>query len=84
MVTHDINDAIEIADKILILKDGNQIQYGSVKELYNNPVNRYISNFFSKTYIDDGQKYFRSEDIFISDKGNEIGKVSSISDYGRV
>ena len=83
LVTHDINDAIEIADKILILKDGNQIQYGSVKELYNNPKNRYISNFFSKTFVDDDQKYFRSEDIFISDTGNETGKVRSISDYGR-
>lgn len=83
LVTHDINDAIEIADKILILKDGKQIQYGSVKELYTNPKNQYISNFFSKTFSDENKNYFRSEDIKISNNGEEQGEVILVNDYGR-
>lgn len=83
LVTHDINDAIEIADKILILKDGKQIQYGSVKELYTNPQNQYISNFFSKTFSDENKNYFRSEDIKISNNGEEQGEVILVNDYGR-
>lgn len=83
LVTHDINDAIEIADKILILKDGKQIQYGSVKELYTNPQNQYISNFFSKTFSDENKNYFRSEDIKISNNGEEQGEIILVNDYGR-
>ena len=46
-VTHDMKDAIAIADKIVVLKDGAIIQYGSAKTLYKKPNNLYVASLFS-------------------------------------
>jgi iron(III) transport system ATP-binding protein len=46
-VTHDMKDAIAIADKIVVLKDGKIIQYGSAKTLYKKPNNLYVASLFS-------------------------------------
>ena len=41
-VTHDKDDAISIANKVVILKDGEIVQYGSPKEILYNPKSQYI------------------------------------------
>lgn len=46
-VTHDMKDAIAIADKIIVLKEGEIIQYGSAKTLYKKPNNLYVASLFS-------------------------------------
>lgn len=46
-VTHDMKDAIAIADKIVVLKKGEIIQYGSAKKLYRKPKNLYVASLFS-------------------------------------
>ena len=45
-VTHDIKDAIEISDEILILQNGNVLQQGKTKEVYNNPEDSYVKLLF--------------------------------------
>lgn len=47
-VTHDTRDALAVADRIAILKDGKLQQLGTAKELYQNPVNQYIAQYFGK------------------------------------
>lgn len=42
LVTHDKDDAMAIADRIAIIKDGEMVQVGSPKELLEKPVNDYI------------------------------------------
>jgi multiple sugar transport system ATP-binding protein len=44
-VTHDQSEAMTLADKIVVLKDGRVEQVGSPMELYNNPVNRFVAGF---------------------------------------
>ncbi|WP_452602237.1 ABC transporter ATP-binding protein [Pontimicrobium sp. MEBiC06410] len=46
-VTHDMKDAIAIADKIVVLKQGEVVQYGSAKKLYKKPNNFYVASLFS-------------------------------------
>lgn len=45
-ITHNINDAISIADKALVLQNGQKIQEGTITELRNNPVNTYVKLLF--------------------------------------
>ena len=45
MVTHDIYEAMYLADKILLLSEGNVIQEGSMKDLIDRPVNSFVSTF---------------------------------------
>lgn len=46
-VTHDIDDAISMADEIVVLKNGRVIQKGTIEILYKTPVNLYIASLFS-------------------------------------
>jgi multiple sugar transport system ATP-binding protein len=44
-VTHDQIEAMTLADKIVVLRDGRVEQVGSPMELYNNPVNKFVAGF---------------------------------------
>ena len=41
-VTHDIKDALAISDKILVLQNGDIMQYGNTKDVAENPNNEYV------------------------------------------
>ncbi len=47
-VTHDMDEAIKIADKIAILKNGDLIQYDAPEEILLNPANGYVEYFIGK------------------------------------
>ncbi|WP_343315632.1 sn-glycerol-3-phosphate ABC transporter ATP-binding protein UgpC [Brucella sp. BE17] len=44
-VTHDQVEAMTLADKIVVLRDGRVEQVGSPLELYHHPVNRFVAGF---------------------------------------
>jgi ABC-type sugar transport system ATPase subunit len=44
-VTHDQVEAMTLADKIVVLKDGQIEQVGSPLDLYNNPTNMFVAGF---------------------------------------
>ena len=44
-VTHDQVEAMTLADKIVVLKDGEVQQIGSPMELYHNPANLFVAGF---------------------------------------
>jgi len=44
-VTHDQVEAMTLADKIVVLRDGRIEQVGSPLELYNNPDNKFVAGF---------------------------------------
>jgi osmoprotectant transport system ATP-binding protein len=45
-VTHDIDEAILLADKIVLLKDGVLQQYATPEELWREPANEFVRDFF--------------------------------------
>ena len=56
IVTHDSQDAFNLADKIAILKGGIIQQVGSPKELYHQPVSPYVARFFGEISMIKGTK----------------------------
>ena len=44
-VTHDQVEAMTLADKIVVLKDGEVMQTGTPMELYHNPANLFVAGF---------------------------------------
>ena len=44
-VTHDQGEAMTLADKIVVLKDGKVMQAGAPMELYHNPANLFVAGF---------------------------------------
>ena len=44
-VTHDQVEAMTLADKIVVLQDGEVMQIGKPMDLFNNPENEFVANF---------------------------------------
>ncbi len=47
LVTHDPEEAMEVSDRILLMRDGRIVQSGTPEELYNNPIDPKAATFFS-------------------------------------
>ena len=48
-VTHDQKEALSMADRIAIMKDGQIQQIGSPQDLYRNPQSQFIASFLGET-----------------------------------
>ena len=48
MVTHDAEEAMFMADKIVVMNDGHVLQVGSPDELYFQPVNSFVAGVFGE------------------------------------
>jgi len=44
-VTHDQEEALDLADRVAVLKDGELIQLGTPSEVYENPANPFVYDF---------------------------------------
>ncbi|WP_312471420.1 ABC transporter ATP-binding protein [Neobacillus sp.] len=44
-VTHDMQEAIKLGDRICLMKDGEIVQVGSPKEIVESPVNEFVRDF---------------------------------------
>lgn len=44
-ITHDLNEALRIGDRIAIMKDGKIMQIGTGEEILTNPSNEYVRTF---------------------------------------
>jgi len=75
-VTHDMSEAIKIADKICIMDKGEIIQYDTPENILKNPVNEFVSEFVGKNRIWQSPEFIRAEDIMID---NVISCSSSLS-----
>ncbi len=48
-VTHDQIEALSMADRIAVIKDGKIIQVGEPQEIYNKPKNKFVASFIGET-----------------------------------
>jgi multiple sugar transport system ATP-binding protein len=81
-VTHDQIEAMTLADKIVVLRDGRVEQVGSPMELYNNPANRFVAGFIGSPAMN-----FLPAEIVGGKKGQMIGirpEYLRITDEGRL
>ena len=58
VATHDAEDALSFADKMIAIRDGKVIAASTPKELYDNPGNKYVAYLFDEVseFILDGTK----------------------------
>ncbi len=50
-VTHDQKEALSIADRIILMKEGRIAQAGSPAELYDKPCNSFVADFIGQTNL---------------------------------
>ena len=54
-VTHDQSEALSLADRMAVMKEGKIIQIGTPREIYQHPVNRFVADFIGETNFIDGK-----------------------------
>ncbi|MAZ03713.1 MAG: ABC transporter ATP-binding protein [Sneathiella sp.] len=68
MVTHDPEEAMRMADEIVLMQQGRIIQKGSAADLYNHPVNEFVASFLGDV-----------NRLPVHEEGGEL-----VSDLGRI
>lgn len=61
-ITHDVNEAFKLGDRVAVMKDGRVVQVGTPEEIIESPADEYISEFIKDI---DRSKVFKAEHIMI-------------------
>lgn len=64
-VTHDMDEALKLADRIVIMKDGEIVQVGAPEELLKNPANDFVREFIGKERMIRRPEDVRVDEIMI-------------------
>lgn len=81
-VTHDQEEALSVAHRIAVLKDGVLMQVGTPRELYRRPASRFVASFLGETNLLPGK--------LMSVDGRECriqtpaGELTAISSNGEI
>lgn len=65
-VTHDMDEALNLADMICILKDGKILQYDTPENILKNPSGEYVEEFVGKNKIWTKPEMIKAVDVMIS------------------
>ena len=76
-VTHDQIEAMTLADKIVIINEGEIIQVGTPKELYNNPKNLFVAKFIGTPKMNILNCNVKNENIYIAGEKNIKTKIKT-------
>lgn len=55
LVTHDQEEALSLSDRVCVMRDGQIVQIGSPRELYDAPVSRYVADFVGTSNFLEGR-----------------------------
>lgn len=70
-ITHDLNEALILGDKIAIMKDGRFVQVGTAEEIVGSPADEYVAAF---TQDIDRSRVFTAESVAAPAEAIELGK----------
>lgn len=60
-ITHDMNEAFKMGDRIALMKDGEIVQLGTPQSFFEHPANDYVKNFIQDV---DKTQILRAKNIF--------------------
>jgi len=72
-VTHDMDEAIKLADRICIMKDGHILQFDTPENILKNPANKFVEEFIGKNRIWKQPEFIKAKDIMISEPVKTTG-----------
>lgn len=74
-ISHDLDEAMRIGDRIAIMQNGQVVQVGTPDEILNQPANDYVETFFRGVDI---SQVFSAKDIAKPATGSIIHRVSGL------
>jgi osmoprotectant transport system ATP-binding protein len=67
LVSHDMDEAIKLADKIAVMDKGKVIQFDTPEEILLNPINEFVENFVGKDRLWKQPELLLAKDIMIKE-----------------
>jgi len=84
-ITHDVDEALRLGDRIAILRDGEVIQEGTGQSIVMEPADEYIQNFVKDV---NRARVIRTESVMLSgahpQANVEVGRTENLQDAARV
>jgi sulfate transport system ATP-binding protein len=77
-VTHDQEEALELADRVVVMDHGRIEQIGTPEEVYMEPASRFVLDFVGETNRLPGGVHVRPHDIEIVETGGEAVVVDNV------
>jgi glycine betaine/L-proline transport ATP binding subunit len=65
-VTHDMDEAIKIADKICLIKDGEILQYDTPENILKKPATSFVKQFIGNRRIWNNPEMLKAKDLMIA------------------
>ena len=72
-VTHDMDEALKLGDRICLMKDGDILQFDTPEEILNNPANDFVKEFIGENRIWQQPEFIKAKDIMITDPVTTTG-----------
>ncbi len=82
-VTHDQIEAMTMADKIVVMKDGRVEQIGAPLELYDNPANTFVAGFIGSPAMNFIRGTVETAGTFLADGGARLPMPAVAAEPGR-
>lgn len=82
LVTHDQEEALTVADRLVVMQDGHVRQIGTKRDLYERPADRFVASFIGRSCFNEGivtqEGRFETEDglVFRIDNSAPRGPAS--------
>jgi sulfate/thiosulfate transport system ATP-binding protein len=82
-VTHDQEEALEVADQVVLMNEGRVEQIGKPDEVYHHPANAFVCNFLGHVNlfharIEEGKVFLGNIPIDAPDDVGEFGKTAMV------
>ena len=82
MVTHDQDEALSMADRIVVMNDAVIEQVGTPEEVYETPKTSFVADFIGTVNFIDGTYAIRPEHVAIVTAGEVSGKITDVEYRG--
>ena len=81
-VTHDMDEAIKLGDRICIMNGGDILQFDTPEEILKNPANDFVKEFIGKNRIWQEPEFIKAKDIMITEPTKITGSRTIIQAVG--
>ncbi|HLQ96066.1 MAG TPA: betaine/proline/choline family ABC transporter ATP-binding protein [Pseudogracilibacillus sp.] len=78
-VTHDMDEAVKLADRIVIMQDGEVVQYDTPEEILKNPKNEFVEDFLGKHRLIGQERPLQTVEEVMNREPSTVCETESLS-----